>query len=93
VNFLHAEISLPRGTTDVSVELSRPGANVMLLDDSNFREYERGRQFSYYGGYFNASHALVQAPRSGRWHLVVDLGGAPGSISANYEIMPRAAVG
>lgn len=73
--FLHYEIVTQPGNI-VEVALTGNAANVFLLDDINFQSYQSRKPFQYFGGFFNHSPAVLRPPRPGRWHLVVDLGGA-----------------
>ena len=70
----------------VEVTLSGNAANVLLVDETNFQNYRSGRQFRYYGGYFTRSPAVIQVPFPGKWHVVVDLGGRAGSVSAAVRV-------
>ena len=48
MNYLHYDLHLQTGEA-VEVILDKQ-ANVRLLDDSNFSNYQRGEQHLYYGG-------------------------------------------
>lgn len=85
MNFLHYEFDLSENES-VEVVLDSE-ANVRLLDDTNFELYRSGKQHRYYGGYAKESPAVIPAPRSGHWHLVVDLGGFSGTISATARVL------
>jgi len=85
MNFLHSRLQL-RANALVEVSLSRPGANVMIMSDFNYDRYSRGQPFEYYGDNFNTTQVRLVAPTTGFWNLVVDLGGAPGTISATYSV-------
>ena len=88
-NYLHYEFSL---TPDEIVEVTLDKqANVRLLDDSNFDAYRRGSQHRYYGGLAKQSPVRIAPPAPGHWHLVVDLGGFGGSISASARVLQGAA--
>ena len=63
----------------IEVTLDRQ-ANVRLLDSVNLQRYRRGQQYRYYGGLAQASPARLVPPYEGRWHVVVDLGGAGGTV-------------
>ena len=65
-------------------------ANVRLLDDLNFNSYKAGRQHTYYGGLAEKSPVRLSPPYAGHWHLVIDLGGYAGSVSAS-TIVERSA--
>jgi hypothetical protein len=84
MKFLHWEVDA--GPDDViQVELSRQ-ANVLLLDDPNFSAYRGGRRYRYFGGHAERTPATLVPPRSGRWHVVVDLGGYPGHVEASVAV-------
>lgn len=83
MNFLHYDLQL---TAHQSVEVTLDkAANVRLLDDVNFGRYRQGAQHTYYGGYSKVSPVSVRPPHAGRWHLVIDLGGYPGTVRASVR--------
>lgn len=61
------------------------GANVRLLDSSNLSRYRRGQKHTYYGGLANRSPVRLAVPRSGNWHVVVDMQGLRGSTRASVK--------
>ena len=83
MNFLHYDVSASTGDI-VEVTLDKQ-ANVRLLDNTNFSKYKRGEKHSYYGGLATVSPFTVQVPRSGPWHVVIDLGGYPGTVRASVR--------
>jgi hypothetical protein len=83
-DFLHQEFDLQAGDI-VEVTLNAP-ANVMLLDPANFSNYEVGLSYRYHGGHAETSPVQLTAARSGIWHVVVNLGGYPGSVEAVVRI-------
>jgi hypothetical protein len=80
MKYLHYEVHLNPGEF-VQVSLDKQ-ANVRLLDDSNYRRYRRGERYRYYGGRATKSPINLRPPRSGRWNVVIDLGGYAGNIRA-----------
>jgi hypothetical protein len=82
--FLHQEFDLQAGDI-VEVTLDAP-ANVMLLDPANFANYKDGLSYRYHGGHAEESPVRLLTPRSGIWHVVVNLGGYPGSVRAEVRI-------
>lgn len=88
VNHLHAELDL--GANDVVEVILTRQANAMLMDRPNYTAYVSGRGHSYFGGYATHSPTILTPPRAGRWNLVIDLGGAPGTMSATYRVIPGA---
>jgi uncharacterized protein DUF1883 len=86
MEYLHKEFELSAGDV-VEVTLAGNAANVLLLDESNFQNYRQGRPYSYYGGYAQTSPFRIQAPRPGRWHLVVNLGGGAGRVQASGRVI------
>lgn len=72
----------------VEVFLSRPGANVVLLDEPNWWNYQRGLAYQpHAGGFFQVNAVRMRAPFLAVWNLVIDLGGQPGDITATYRIV------
>lgn len=71
----------------VEVQLSA-GANVLLLDSSNYSSFRAGRQHRYYGGLAKQSPTRLQIPRSGHWYLVIHMAGLRGSVRHSMRILP-----
>ena len=88
MNFLHKEFDLTAG--DVLEVTLDNAANVQLLDPSNYQNYRDGRQYHYHGGYVTASPFQITPPQAGHWHLVIDLGGNAGKVSASVRILSSA---
>lgn len=85
MKFIHYNLNL-KSNDAVQVHLDKQ-ANVRLLDDHNFQNYRRGGRHTYYGGLATHSPYIISPPRAGHWHLVVDLGGYSGTISASVQII------
>lgn len=90
MNFLSYDVQTQDGDV-IEVALSGNAANVFLLDEVNFGNYRSGRQFRYHGGYFDRSPVILKAPSSGRWHVVVDLGGRAGRVNATVRVFQQIA--
>lgn len=85
MEFLHTDF---HGGRDAVVLVTLDGrANVMLLDDNSFAAYQGGRSFSYSGGWATTSPVRLVPPHTGHWHVVVDLGGASGTVRASVRIV------
>jgi hypothetical protein len=85
VNFLHSEVTIDEGEA-VLVQLSGTEANVLVMSDSDFRNYRSGGRYNYFGGHFKRSPAVVRPP-GGRWNVVVDLGGYAGKVEASVRVI------
>ena len=48
----------------VEISLSGVESDVFLVDSANLSAFERGLQFSYYGGHYKASPVLLGVPAS-----------------------------
>jgi hypothetical protein len=84
MKFLHWDMNA--GPVNViQVELDQQ-ANVLLMDDSNFSSYRSGRSYRYFGGLAKRSPARLVPPHTGRWHVVVDLGGHGGNVRASCSM-------
>ncbi len=89
MNFLQYDLgNLKRGEI-VEVTLSS-GANVRLMDSSNFNSYKNGRRHRYQGGLAKKSPVRLQAPNSGHWYVAVDMQGLRGSTNASVRVVPGA---
>jgi hypothetical protein len=88
MNFLHWEIDAgPDDAVEVTLDKQ---ANVILMDDSNFANFERGQRYEYSGGLAKKSPITLTPPSSGHWHVVVNLGGAPGTVRASTRVLQHA---
>jgi hypothetical protein len=88
VNFLHYIVTTgPRDA--VRVQLSGSAANVLVMDDTNFQNYKLGQAYRYYGGYYKQSPVIIQPPSAGRWNVVINLGGLPGTVNAIVQVLHR----
>jgi hypothetical protein len=68
-------------------------SNVYLLDAPNFGLYRRRRRFQGVGGPAASGATLhMPIPRTGRWFVVVDLGGTRGTIGASVHMLDPAAI-
>lgn len=87
MTYLHNEFDAgPDDLVEITLD---SGANVQLMDEANFDNYRNGRQFHYYGGYVTTSPFSIRPPRQAHWHLVVDLGGYAGRVSASAKVIPN----
>ncbi|WP_417374583.1 DUF1883 domain-containing protein [Gimesia maris] len=85
MNFLHYEVNLSTGDI-IEVTLDKQ-ANVRVMDSGNFSRYKRGEKHSYYGGLAKQSPIRIRPPHAGHWHVVIDLGGYSGTVSASVSVV------
>lgn len=86
MNFLHKDLGFLDGEEIVEVTLDS-AANVKLMDSSNFSSYRGGRRHEYFGGQITRTPFRIAVPRSGHWHVAVDLGGYAGSVRAGIRVL------
>ena len=55
------------------------------MDQSNFNNYKAGRRHRYHGGLVRKSPFRVRVPRSGSWHVTVDMQGLRGTVRAGIR--------
>ena len=84
---LHYIVATTTQGDRVEVTLVGNAANVLLLDDAAYAAYSIGRAYTYLGGYFTHTPAIITPP-PGRWHVVVDLGGGGGRVNASVTVRP-----
>lgn len=86
MEFLQNDIGYQQAETLVEVTLGN-AANIRLLDSINYSNFKSNRNYRQYGGYYRESPVILKIPRAGRWHVVVDLGGYAGRVSASVRVM------
>ncbi len=59
------------GSLTAEVKLSY-AADVFLVNESNFRKYQSGQRFEYYGGHYTKTPVRINVSGIGRWYLIVD---------------------
>jgi hypothetical protein len=89
--FIHSDLG-HRSQGDVLEVTLTSGANVRLLDQSNFNAYRNGRQHRFIGGLSRKSPVRLQIPRSGHWHAVVDMQGLRGQTRAGFRVINGSAL-
>lgn len=89
MDFLHKREYLNTGDI-VEVDCSHQ-CNIVLVDDTNFENYKRGRQFTHHGGggFFEKLPARLIVPSSGDWNIVIDLGGGTATIRPSIRIIKQ----
>ena len=89
MQFIHNDLGNRKKGEIVEVTLTS-GANVRLMDKSNFSNYKNGRQHRYTGSLAKKSPIRLQVPSSGHWHVAVDMQGLRGSTRASVRVLPSA---
>lgn len=87
MQFIHQDLGQRKQGEIVEITLTK-GANVRLLNGSDFSNYKNGRRHKYIGGLAKRSPVRLQIPSSGHWHLVVDMQGLQGSTQASVRMLP-----
>jgi hypothetical protein len=90
MNFTHYDLKQQKRGTVVRVTLQGSAANVRLMDSSSFSSYKNGRRHSYRGGLAQRSPVDLVIPRSGHWHVTVDMAGLRGTTRSSIQILPSA---
>lgn len=80
---------LAKGST-VEVTLTT-GANVRLMDSTNFNAYKSGRAHRYRGGLVTKSPCRIAVPSDGSWYLTIDLVGLRATSVRHFaRVLPPA---
>lgn len=64
-------------------------ANVLLMTDSDYSDYNAHRSYHYFGGFFTHFPARLTPPHSGYWNVVLDLGGGKASVRHTMRVISR----
>lgn len=89
MQFIQSDLGQRSAGEIVEITLTN-GANVRLMDSSNFSSYKSGRQHRYIGGLAKISPLRLQIPNAGRWYVAVDMQGLSGSTRASFRMLPGA---
>lgn len=90
MKFQHYDLGHKSRGEIVEVTLTA-AANVRLMDTSNFNSYRNGRRHQYHGGLITRSPFRIAIPRSGHWHLTVDMNGLrASSVRIGVRMVPGA---
>ena len=92
MKFTHYRLGHVAGGAVVEVTLRGSAANVRLLDQSNFNNFKAGRQHRYHGGLVRKSPFRIRVPRSGTWHVTVDMQGLRGTVRSGIRVIPAEAL-
>lgn len=92
MKFTHYKLGHVAAGTVVELMLQGSAANVRLMDQSNFNYYKAGRQHRYHGGLAKSSPVRLQVPRSGTWHVTVDMQGLRGTVRSGMRVIPPQAL-
>lgn len=87
--FVHPDLGQLKRGDRVEFTLRGNAADVMLLDSTNFTAYKSGRRYRAEGGMTKKSPVVLEVPRTGRWHGVVDVRGLGGQVRATIRLLPR----
>ncbi|MYA43299.1 MAG: DUF1883 domain-containing protein [Gemmatimonadetes bacterium] len=87
MKFTHYKLGHVAAGTVAEVTLQGSAANVRLMDQSNFNNYRAGRRHRYQGGLAKRSPVRLQVPRSGTWHVTVDMQGLRGTVRSGMRII------
>ena len=88
MKFTHYKLGHVAAGAVVEVTLRGSAANVRLMDPSNFHSYRAGRRHRYRGGLAKRSPIRLRVPRSGTWHVTVDMQGLRGTVRSGIRVIP-----
>lgn len=86
MQFIHTDLGQRQLGDIVEITLSA-GANVRLMDSSNFSSYKSGGRHQYIGGLAKVSPLRLQIPTLGHWHVAIDMQGLRGSVRASVRVL------
>ena len=92
MKFTHYKLGHVAAGTVAEVTLQGSAANVRLMDQSDFNNYKAGRRHRYRGGLAKRSPIRLRVPRSGTWHVTVDMQGLRGTVRSVIRVIPAEAL-
>ncbi len=87
MQFIHNDLGHRNKGDIIEITLTN-GANVRLMDSTNFSNYRNGRPYKFHGGLVKRSPLQLPIPQTGRWHVAVDMQGLRGNTKASVRILP-----
>lgn len=87
MQFTHYDLGQCSRGEIIEVTLTN-GANVRLMDSSNLSAYKQGRSHRFHGGLATRSPVRLQVPRSGHWHVTVDVAGLRNGTRSSIRKLP-----
>jgi hypothetical protein len=71
--------------TKIRVRIDGCAANVHLVDNSNLRQFKAGKggRSAHTFGLKTTAPVIIEAPRSGYWHVLIDFGGGRGKSAVD----------
>mgnify|MGYP000483230302 FL=1 len=88
MKFNHYTLGFLEKSQQIEVNLQGNAANVLLLDNKNYQQYKQGTRYIHIGGLVVKSPHRFVVPKSGQWHLVIDLGGYAGKVKSQVVVHP-----
>jgi hypothetical protein len=86
MNYLHYKVDAGPDQM-IAVSLS-DRANVRLLDSLNYYKYRAGKKYEMTdGGEALDPPVTMKAPYKASWHVVIDLGGQGGEVTADVRVV------
>ena len=87
--YTHYDLDMQRSGTVIEITLSAI-ANVRLMTHATFDLFKNARQHKFLGGVAKQSPIRLQIPKSGHWHVVVDMEGHAGKAESSIKMVPQA---
>ncbi len=87
MSFLQFDLGSRQRGEIVEITLTS-GANVRLMNSSDFSNYKNGQRHQFFGGLAKQSPIRLPIPSSGHWYIVVDMQGLRGSTKASVRTLP-----
>ena len=72
MKFVHHDLGVRQKGSVIEISFAMDIAKVQLLDDINFANFKKGRNYNYIGGLSEKSPVRLSIPYSGNWHVIVD---------------------
>lgn len=88
MKYIHQNLGHRECGDIVKVTLTGNAANVRLMDNTNYSKYKSNQRYEFFGGLYKYSPVPLEIPRSGSWHVVIDMSGLRGNVRASASVLP-----
>lgn len=81
MTYLHWDFRASAGSV-VEATINRT-ANVLLLTDAEYANFQQGNAYRYHGGHYLTSLIRIAVPYNASWHVVI----FPGPVTASVRVI------
>lgn len=87
MKYVYKDLGMRSEGEVIRFKLAGKAANVRIMTELNFTNYQYGKEHEFIGGYVTETPVEIIIPKDGHWFATVDNGGFRGKIGADIEVV------